>query len=170
MVNKEEQFKQIIAENDNRILRICGYYGTSSDEQKDIYQEILINIWKSLTSFRGESALSTWIYRVAVNTALSYTGKAFKRMKLHVDLETKNLSSLVNDEEFKQKIVEEEQLGQLQTELNQLSVIEKALVSLMLESLSMREISDIIGITETNVRVKIHRIKETLRKKFRRGK
>ncbi len=170
MANKEEQFKQVIAENDDRILRICRYYAPSNEEQKDIYQEILINIWKSLANFRGEAALSTWIYRVAVNTALSFTGKAFKRMKLHVDFETKNLSSLGNDEEFEQKIREEEQLNQLQTELNQLSVIDKALVSLILEGLSMREIADIIGITEPNARVKIHRIKEMLRKKMKGGK
>ncbi|MBI9067440.1 MAG: RNA polymerase sigma factor [Salinivirgaceae bacterium] len=167
MINKEDQFKSIIDENSDRIHRICRYYAPNDEEQKDIYQEILINVWKSLDKFRGESALNTWIYRIAVNTSLSYSGKAYKRMKLNVDIETQNLSSVVNDEDFELKLKEENQINLLQTELNQLSVIDKALISLLLEGLSMREIADVIGITEPNAKVKIHRIKETLKSKLK---
>jgi len=168
MGNKEERFKTIVEENKDRISRICKYYAPNDDEQKDIQQEVLINIWKSLENFRGDSSMNTWIYRIAVNTALSHSGKAYKRMKLNVDIETQNLSSLMDEEELNQKLKEEELLNQIQVELNQLSVIDKALVSLTLEGLSTREIADVIGLTEPNARVKIHRIKELLRKKLKK--
>jgi RNA polymerase sigma-70 factor (ECF subfamily) len=165
MKNKEAQFKNIIDENEDRIKRICRYYAPNDLEMKDIYQEILVNIWKSLENFRGESALSTWVYRIAVNTSLSYTGKAFKRMKLHVNSDFSRLKVLAVDD-VEEKQIKENQLEELQTELNQLSVIEKAIMSLVLEGLNYKEISEVIGITEPNVRVKIHRIKDSLRKKL----
>ncbi|MDA3890360.1 MAG: RNA polymerase sigma factor [Salinivirgaceae bacterium] len=169
MQNKEDRFNEIVSENSKRIQRICRYYNPNFEDQKDMYQEILVNIWKSLDNFRGNSSINTWIYRIAVNTALTYTGKAFKQMKLMVDVDTQNLSSLFYEENFESKLKEEKQFNLLQTELNLLSVIDKALISLMIEGLSMREIADVIGITEPNVKVKIHRIKETLKTKLTGG-
>jgi len=165
-LSKEEQFNQLVAENNERIKRICSYYNSNTTDQQDMYQEILVNIWKSLHNFRGESAISTWIYRIAVNTSLSYTGKAYKYMKLMVNADHCNLNSIFDDESFKAKQIEEQQLELLQNELNTLSVIDKALISLMLEGLNRKEIADVIGITEPNVKVKIHRIKTQLRKKL----
>lgn len=162
-LKKEERFNKIVVENKERILRICRYYNANIADQKDMYQEILINIWKCLDHYRGEASINTWVYRVAVNTALSYTGKAFREMKLMVDADTENLHLVINDNELEQKQIEEEQLILLKIELNTLSVIDKALVSLMLEGLSMKEISDVIGISESNVKVKIHRIKAQLK-------
>lgn len=162
-MKKEEKFNAIVSENSERIQRICRYYNSNTEDQKDMYQEVLVNIWKSLDSFRGDSAISTWVYRVAVNTSLSYTGKAYRRMKLMVNSDTQNLNSLMDEENLKEKLEQEEQLEQLQTELNQLSVIDKALISLMLEGLTMKEIADVIGITEPNVKVKIHRVKTQLK-------
>lgn len=162
---KEEQFKQIVDENSDRIMRICRYYNPNTDERKDMYQEILVNIWTSLDNFRGESKISTWVYRIAVNTSLNFTGKAFRQMKLMVDKDVQNMGLLVDDEvQLKQQF--ETDLETLQTHLNMLSVIEKAMISLLLEGLSMREIADIIGLTENNVRVKIHRIKEKLKEQI----
>ncbi|MCG6186817.1 RNA polymerase sigma factor [Maribellus maritimus] len=166
-MSKEEKFNAIVAENSTRIRNICRYYNSNGEEQKDMYQEVLVNIWKSLDSFRGDSALSTWVYRVAVNTSLTYTGKAFRHMKLMVNGDTKNLNSVLDDEDLKEKLEQEDQLDKLQTELNQLSVIDKALISLMLEGLSMKEIADVIGITEPNVKVKIHRVKTQLKEKLK---
>lgn len=163
-LKKEEQFNQLVAENDERIKRICSYYNTNKTDQQDMYQEVLVNIWKSLDNFRGESAINTWIYRIAINTSLSYTGKAYKHMKVMVDADQYNLSSILDDESLETKLLEEKQLEQLQNELNTLSVIDKALISLMLEGLTMKEIGDVIGITESNVKVKIHRIKTQLKK------
>jgi RNA polymerase sigma-70 factor (ECF subfamily) len=164
-VNKEEQFKQIIEDNGDRIMRICRYYNPNSEDQKDMYQEILINIWKSLDHFRGDSKISTWVYRVAVNTSLSYTGKVFRQMKMTVSRELENLHVLLEDELLLKQQLEND-LEALQTQLNLLSVIDKALISLVLEGLSTREIANVIGLTESNVRVKIHRIKEELRDKL----
>jgi RNA polymerase sigma-70 factor (ECF subfamily) len=162
-LSKEEHFKRIVAENGDRIARICRYYNPNPEDQKDMYQEVLVNVWKSLDRFRGDSAISTWVYRIAVNTSLSFAGKAFRNMKLMVDGEPQNLSVLIEDEELEQKIRNEARFEQLQEQLNLLSVIDKALMSLVLEGLSMREIADIIGLTEPNVRVKIHRIKDQLK-------
>lgn len=166
-MSKEEKFNQIVSENSERIQRICRYYNSNEEDQKDMYQEVLVNIWKSIESFRGDSAISTWIYRVAVNTSLSFTGKAFRHMKLMVNGTTQNLNSILDEENLKVKLEQENLLNRLQIELNQLSVIDKALISLMLEGLSMKEIADVIGITEPNVKVKIHRIKGQLKEKLK---
>ncbi len=163
MITKEERFKKIVEENKGRIDRICRYYAPSEEDSKDMCQEVLVNIWKSLDSYRGEAAISTWIYRIAVNTSLSQSGKAFKQFKLRVDADMQNLGALLDEDETERRELLEMQFEALQTEINQLSVIDKALISLMLEDLSGKEIANIIGITEPNVRVKIHRIKETLR-------
>ncbi len=164
--NKEEQFKQIVDENKDRILRICRYYNSNPEDQKDMYQEVLVNVWKSLDSFRGDAKLSTWVYRIAVNTSLSFTGKAYRNMKLMVDKDVQNLNLLFDEDDAEQKEKYETGLDALQAQLNLLSVIDKALISLMLEGLSTREIADIIGLTEPNVRVKIHRVKEQLREQL----
>ncbi|WP_319502744.1 RNA polymerase sigma factor [uncultured Draconibacterium sp.] len=166
-MTKEEKFNTIVSENGERIRNICRYYNSNAEDQKDMYQEVLVNIWKSLDSFRGDSAMSTWVYRVAVNTSLTFTGKAFRHMKLMVDADTTNLNSILDDENLKQKLAEEKLLERMQLELNQLSVIDKALISLLLEGLSMKEIAEVIGITEPNVKVKIHRIKSQLKEKLK---
>ena len=168
-MNKEERFNQLIAENEERIKRICSYYNSNADDRQDMYQEILVNIWNSLENFRGDSAISTWIYRIAVNTSLSYTGKAYRNMKLMVNADNQHLSSVLDDDKLEWKKEQEQQLECLQNELNTLSVIDKALISLMLEGLSMKEIAEIIGITESNVKVKIHRIKAQLKTKLTGG-
>lgn len=166
-MSKEEKFNAIVSENSERIRNICRYYNSNAEDQKDMYQEVLVNIWKSLDSFRGDSALSTWVYRVAVNTSLTFTGKAFRHMKLIVNSDTTNLNSILDDENLNEKFAQEQLLERMQSELNQLSVIDKALISLMLEGLSMKEIAEVIGITEPNVKVKIHRVKSHLKEKLK---
>jgi len=168
MQNKEERFNTLIKENQTRILRICKYYAPVTEDQKDIYQEILVNIWKSLENFRGEAQESTWIYRIALNTAMGFAGKEFRRMRIVLDGGEKNLTNLISEDDHEVK-VKEDQLNILQNYLNQLSVIDKAIMSLVIEELSSKEISEIIGITEPNVRVKIHRIKESLREQLKGG-
>jgi RNA polymerase sigma-70 factor, ECF subfamily len=167
MLLKENQFKQVIEQNRDRIQRICHYYAPTSEDQKDMYQEVLVNIWKSLESFRGDAAISTWIYRIAVNTSLSFVGKELQRMKLNFPGDAGDLHYLLEEDETS-NLEKEFHYNKLETALNQLSVIDKLLISLTLEKLSMREIADIVGITESNVRVKIHRIKETLRNQLNR--
>ena len=165
-MKKEALFDAIVSGNDERIHRICRYYSHSPEDHKDIYQEVLVNIWKSLDGFRGDAAVTTWVYRVAVNTALTFSGKAYRNMQLRVDWNKNNLYMVHDEEALEEKMLQEKQLEQLQNELNLLSVIDKALISLMLEGLTMREIADIIGITESNVKVKIHRVKAFLKDKL----
>ena len=165
-MKKEEQFNVLVSENDERIRRICRYYSKSLEDHKDIYQEVLVNIWKSMDNFRGDSAITTWVYRVAVNTALTFSGKAYRHMQLKVDWNVHNLNVMYDETTLKDKMLQEKQMAILQCELNQLSVIDKALMSLMLEGLTMREIADIIGITESNVKVKIFRVKAFLKSKL----
>ena len=168
--NKEERFKELIAENGDKITRICRYYNPNTEDQKDMYQEILVNIWNSLDRFRGESSISTWIYRIAVNTSLSFTGKAFRYMNLQINNDQQNLNVLLDEDDLEMALKREAELEQLQTHLNLLSVIDKALISLLLEGLSMREIAEVIGLTEPNVKVKIHRIKDELKQRFNKSK
>jgi RNA polymerase sigma-70 factor, ECF subfamily len=169
MQKKEERFNLLVKENQNKILRICRYYASVAEDQKDIYQEILVNIWKSLESFRGEALESTWVYRIALNTAMGFAGKEFRRMRIILDGGEKNLTNIITDDGAEVKL-REDQLNSLQDQLNLLSVIDKAIISLVLEDLSSKDIAEIIGITEPNVRVKIHRIKESLREQMKGGR
>lgn len=164
---KDQKFNKIVTENSELIKRICRYYNDNIQDQQDMYQEILINIWKSLDKFRGDSKLSTFIYRIAVNVSITFTSKSFKHSKLYISADTHNIDRII-DEPKEDRVEKEKQLLQLHTALNTLSVIDKALISLVLEELSMKEIANIIGITEPNVKVKIHRIKTYLKEELTR--
>ena len=163
---KEIRFRQIVEENSVRISRICNYYSKNAEDSKDLYQEILINIWKSLDKFRGESSVNTWIYRIAVNTSLTFAGKSYRNLNLSIDQMPQGIGVLLDDDELEKKQKTESHLEELETQLNLLSIIDKALITMMLEGLSMREIADVIGLTEPNVKVKIHRIKENLKQQL----
>lgn len=163
---KEIRFRQIVEENSVRISRICNYYSKNAEDSKDLYQEILINIWKSLDKFRGESSVNTWIYRIAVNTSLTFAGKNYRNLNLSIDQMPQGIGVLLDDNELEKKQKTELHLEELETQLNLLSIIDKALITMMLEGLSMREIADVIGLTEPNVKVKIHRIKENLKQQL----
>lgn len=168
MPEKDLRFKKLIEDNENRIRRICNYYAPTAEDSLDMFQEVLVNVWKSLDNFRGDSSPGTWIYRIAVNTSLSYSGKHYKRMKLNVNINTANLQEVI--EHDNEQLIHEENMELLQSELNQLSFIDKAIMGLVIEGLSTKQISDVIGITEPNARVKIHRIKNELREKINRRK
>ena len=162
MNKKEEKFRKVIADNENKILGICRYYSINDDDQKDMYQEVLINVWKSLDSFRGDAQLSTWIYRVAVNTAMGFANKEIRRQKIFLDQKDNSLQNFMDVDDGAVK--EKEKLFQiLENQINQLSVIDKIIMTLVLESVNHKEIASVIGITEPNVRVKIHRIKGELK-------
>ncbi len=164
---KEEKFNKIVSENSERIQRICKYYNSNIADQQDMYQEILTNIWKSLDNFQGNSAISTWIYRIAVNISISYTTKSVKESRLYINTETENLSEIIDDNQ-EELLKKEQEIENLENAINRLSIIDKAMISLMLEGLSMKEIANVIGITEPNVKVKIHRIKKQLKEIVRK--
>ena len=118
MLEKEEKFNELVAQNTVRIQRICSYYNSDADDRKDMFQEVLINIWNSLDRFRGDSAINTWIYRIAVNTALSYTGKAYKYMQLIVNVDTQNLSAVFDEDSYEDKQNQEVHFEKFQYQLN----------------------------------------------------
>jgi RNA polymerase sigma-70 factor, ECF subfamily len=169
MTAKEEQFRKIVAEQQERVWNICRHYARSADDTNDLQQEVMINVWRNLDAFRGEAALSTWISRIAVNPCLSYIIKKNRRSNFNLSLDHKNMGQLMQDDETSEKLTEEQQLDELHNSINQLTVIDKLLISLSIEKISTRDIADIIGITEPNVRTKLHRIREELRIKMKGG-
>jgi RNA polymerase sigma-70 factor (ECF subfamily) len=131
-------------------------YVNDRDWAKDLVQETFIQVWKSLHTFRNESAVSTWIFRIASNICLRQIERSSKMPKaeLPVQIEYKNDSAI------------EEQLSILYKCIATLNETERLIISLVLEDLPQKEIADITGIAEGNLRVKIHRIKQTLTKRF----
>ena len=160
---KEKQFISILSDNQEKLFRICCYYLKNREDRKDLFQEILFNIWKSLGNFRSESAIDTWIYRIALNTAIGYSIREHKRQRYTVGIDLESFHNLLPDEDKEQRSQLEESLEELHLKINQLSIIDKAIMALLLEDLSSKEIANIVGITEPNVRIKIHRIKNQIK-------
>ena len=169
MLNKEEIFRKVIDENEDRIVGICRYYSLNYDDQKDMHQEVLINIWNSLNNFRGDAEWSTWVYRVSVNTALGFAKKEVRRQKIFIRKNDENLKDLLNADDYPSN--EKEKMHQtLERKINMLSIVDKIIITLVLESVTYKEIALVIGITEPNVRVKIHRIKNELKEMLNNNK
>jgi RNA polymerase sigma-70 factor, ECF subfamily len=153
----QDEFLNIINENQGIIRKVCHLYGRDEAGREDLYQEIVIQLWKSYNSFRGESKFSTWMYRIALNTAISDLRKQNRRVRLQFP----EFVPLELAEEIDK--TKEEQLKQLYTAIQQLSEVEKAIVMLYLEDKSYEEMEEILGINNGNLRVKMNRIKEKLR-------
>lgn len=151
----EKEFIELIEQHSRLIYKVCFMYASDRDELNDLYQEVLINLWRSHDAFRGESKYSTWIYRIGLNTCVSYIRQKSRKPSL-VPL-TVDLESITEDE------THVEQLRELYRLINQLSKIEKAIVLLYLEEKTYDEIGEIVGITRGNVGVKLNRIKTKLK-------
>lgn len=162
-MNKEQLFNEVLAENKDRIFRICCAYERDPDERNDLYQEIMINIWKSLDKFEGRSLISTWIYRIAVNTSLLHIKRSAKKRSLHseVDVETLNIPESDSREEMIKTGSDIENLLEC---INKLPKVDRLIISMVLEDLSYKEIAEVTGMTTSNVGVKINRIKKELSK------
>jgi RNA polymerase sigma-70 factor (ECF subfamily) len=159
---KETQFEQLYESHKDRIYRLCLGFVKDEDQAKDLFQEILIKIWKHLDGFRNESEISTWIYRIAYNTAITFVTKAKKiddkQTKIPIDL---NLA----DTDYPNSKVDH-QLNSLYQAINELPELDRIIATLLLEDSSYRVISEISGISENYVAVKVNRIKTTLGKKL----
>lgn len=154
----EKHFIKELESNQNIIHKVCKSYTTNADDHKDLFQEISIQLWKAYQSFRGESKFTTWMYRVALNTAISLYRKS-KR-----SVETDELLPNIKELTYKEyDDTTEVQINALYKAIHQLSDIEKALVLLYLEDKSYKEISIILGISEVNARVKMNRTKVKLK-------
>ena len=154
---KEQEFSRMVREHKSTIYTVCYMFSNDEDEVSDLFQETLINLLKGFESFRHESKLSTWIYRVAMNTCISADRKKRKQgtkvpLSMNIDL--------YNDEDHETK-----QVRQLHERIQRLDLIDRALVMMWLEGMNYDEIADVIGISVKNVGVKLVRIKEKLKQK-----
>ncbi|MGV8946576.1 MAG: RNA polymerase sigma factor [Lutibacter sp.] len=154
----EHRFIVEFEENQNIIHKVCRIYTSNQDAHNDLFQEIAIQLWKAYPKFRGESKLSTWMYRIGLNTAITLYRKS-KRSIVTQDFE----HVLYRIEATSYDDTEEEQLKLMYQAIQQLSDIDKALVFLYLEDSNYKEIAETIGISEVNARVKMNRIKTRLK-------
>ena len=160
-MNKELEHSFVIQleENQNIVHKICRLYTSDTDSHNDLFQEITIQLWKAYPKFRGDSKFSTWMYRVALNTAITLYRKS-KRKVVTQDFESVSFKMTSDDYDD----TTEQHLKMMYSAVKKLNDIEKALVFLYLEDKSYREISETLGISEVNARVKMNRTKDKLRK------
>ena len=155
-------FVGIVKENEGIIYKITRVYTDTQEDQKDLYQEIVYQLWKSFDSFKGNSKMSTWIYRIALNTAIAYLNKSKKKVpQVRFNFE------LLNPIDEKDGTTEE-RLGILYAMIKQLNVIEKGLILLLLEGKSYDEIATITGFSSSNVGTRLSRIKKKLKENVKK--
>lgn len=156
---KEIEFVTLVQEHQNLIHKICRLYTNSDAEHKDLFQEITIQLWKAYPKFRGDAKFSTWMYRVGINTAISLYRKSKSRIQSFSfdDVSYKIPQNEAYDD------TQDQQLKSIYAALNHLNDIDKAVIFLYLEDKNYKEISEAIGISEVNARVKMNRIKKKLK-------
>ncbi len=148
----DKEFVEMIRQNEGVIYKIASFYANVEHPLEDLYQEIVLNLWKGYSSFRGDSKYSTWIYRIALNTCVSFFRR--KKVSTHYMENLPEIGEVIDNKD--------EKIKELYRLINKLGNIEKALVLLYLEDKSYKEISDITGISVTNVATKLNRIKNKL--------
>ena len=155
MEQRERDFTQTIHEHKSTIYTVCYMFSKDEEEVADLFQEILINLWRGFESFNGASNIKTWIYRVSLNTCISADRKRRRRkespgLNMNINLFTDN------DDDSKQ-------IRLLQKRISRLGQFDRAIVLLWLENMSYEEIGAIVGISAKNVSVRLYRIKEQLK-------
>ena len=149
----EHSFVTELERNQNIVHKVCRLYTSMPDEHNDLFQEITIQLWKAYPKFRGEAKFSTWMYRVALNTAITL----YRKSKRKVPTQSYE-NILINLKASEYNDDEEQQLKLMYDAIKQLSDVEKALIFLYLEDKNYKEISETLGLTEINSRVKMNRI------------
>ena len=144
----------MVKEHKDTIYTVCFMFSKDSDEVSDLFQEVLINLWKGYESFQNRSGIATWIWKVSFNTCISYERKK-KRTSLPLNMDI-NL--------FEDKDEDSRQIRQLYDRIHRLKPFDRAIVLLWLENMSYEEIGSIVGISVKNVSVRLYRIKEELKK------
>ncbi|MEJ7739515.1 MAG: sigma-70 family RNA polymerase sigma factor [Chitinophagaceae bacterium] len=155
----EKEFIELINNNRALIFKVCNLYCRDNESRKDLFQEVVLQLWKSFPGFRRQSANSTWVYRVSLNTAISNFRKELKKPEKNaltvIEFEIPDMSGSTDDKEKE---------GILNLAIEKLTEIEKAVIMLYLDEKSYDEMSDIIGISVGNVGVRLNRIKNKLSK------
>lgn len=155
METLDTTFAQMIREHKSTIYTVCFMFSKDSDEVSDLFQEVLINLWKGYASFQNRSSVDTWIWKVSFNTCISYERKKQKRATLPLTMDI-NL--------FEDKDEDSRQIRQLYDRIHRLKPFDRAIVLLWLENMNYEEIGAIVGISTKNVSVRLYRIKEELKK------
>ena len=153
----EKAFLDMIEAQKRTIYKVCYIYAKDQDDLYDLFQETVLNLWKAFPRYRGDSALTTWVYRIAMNTCVTFLRRSGNRPQT-VPMTAQVASQLEADAETS------EQLKELYKLINQLGKLERALILLWLEERSYQEMADILGISKANVAVKLNRTKEKLKK------
>jgi RNA polymerase sigma-70 factor (ECF subfamily) len=155
----EHKFISEFQKNQNIVHKVCRIYTNNQEAHNDLFQEITIQLWRAYPKFRGDSKLSTWMYRIGLNTAITLFRKSKRSIK------TQDFDSvLYKIESSDYDDTEEEQLKLMYKAIHQLSDIDKGIIFLYLEDKNYKEISATLGISEVNARVKMNRIKTRLKK------
>ena len=149
----EQEFTDKIQQCRGIIFKVIRLYVNHSEDEKDLYQEILFQAWKSYPGFKGNSLFSTWLYRVSLNTVLSFKRRP-NLVNAHEDLSRLNTPQ--------PHVRPADEVDALYSEIRRLGEIDRMIITLHLDGYSNEEIADISGMTMGNVRVKLHRIKTTL--------
>ena len=155
MENIELQFTRMVKEDRKTIYTVCYFFSKDTEEVNDLYQEILINLWRGFPNYRGESSLKTWIWRVSLNTCSNQERKKKSRIQtvpLSIDID------LYNDEDAGSR-----QIQMLYDRINRLDVFDRAIILLWLENMTYQDIADVVGISVSNVTTRLFRIKEQLK-------
>ena len=155
--NLEKAFIELIQQNERLIYKVCSIYASDEFPMSDLYQEVVYNLWKSYPKFRHESSLSSWMYRIALNTCITGIRKELKRPK-HVAIFD------LNEHLIEPESMEDENIREMYRMIHHLKTLERAIILLWLEEKSYQEIADITGLTLNNVAIKLKRIKEKLKK------
>ena len=154
----EQVFEKLIKENELLVYKVCRIYAYNEADRQDLFQEMVIQLWKAYPKFKGDAKFSTWLYRVAINTAISVLRK---KRDFITSYEPAYLPLQLTEDASSQ--IEEEKSQQLYKAIEQLSQVEKAIVMLYLEDRSYEEMEAILGISQGTLRVKMNRIKDKLR-------
>lgn len=155
-MSTQEQFNSIYNSHYPKVFRLCkGYFCGDTALASDATQEIFIKIWEKLETFRNESTVSTWIYRITVNTCLLYLRKSASKKEIRTDIHPAVASETYSDEK-------EEQLQKMYQCIQKLEETNKMIILLTLDGTEYQQIAEVIGITEEALRVRIHRIKKSL--------
>ena len=151
-------FTQIYEQYKEKVFRICLGYTNNTEEAKDILQETFITVWQHLESFRNEANVGTWIYRIATNKCLRSLENTKRRSKLN--------TATLTDKEFQQEDKQKNNVQMLRKIISALPELDRIIIGLTLEGIKQEDIAQIVGLTHSNIRVKIHRIKQKILNKF----
>ena len=157
----EPKFLKLVNENRDRILRVCRVYAWNTADQDDLYQEILFQVWRGLPALKENNFANTWLYRVAINTAISFVRKRASRLDRVVHFDHADLTRTIEAQQTTDEKTDD-RMANLYNAIYKLNPIEKALVTLFLEDLTYEQIAEATGINANNVGVMLHRAKKKL--------